>query len=179
MLRTLTGATSTSPHTASERCTGYALIVQKVIPISGRPKCTTEQRMMAVHSAEAKECVSTTLLLPKLPTWLPAGTAQPMMALHKTSQLTAISKQWQCPVCGHKWLASVGHRVGLKPGCTECYNLKRTRPKVRHCTLAACNHPLLKEWDTEANAKEGLFPDKLRLGSNKRVHGCATSVLWG
>ena len=42
--------------------------------------------------------------------------------------------------------------------------------KVRHPTLAECNHPLLQDWDTEANAKEGLFPDKLRLGSNKRVH---------
>ena len=49
-------------------------------------------RMMAVHSATAKECVSTTLLLSKLPTWLPAGTAQPMKAHHMTLQLTVISR---------------------------------------------------------------------------------------
>jgi len=79
-------------------------------------------------------------------------------------------KQWYCPVCGHKWLARINHRIGQKSGCPECCKLKRAGPKVRQPTLAECNHPLLKEWDTDANAKEGLFPDKLTLGSNKRVH---------
>ncbi len=87
---------------------------------------------------------------------------------HDFTANSNFTKQWHCPVCGHKWLASISHRVGLKSGCPACYN--RARTKVRHPTLAECNHPLLKEWDTEANAKEGLFPDKLRLGSNKRVH---------
>ena len=79
-------------------------------------------------------------------------------------------KQWHCHVCGHRWLAQIFSRVGSQAGCPECYNVKRTRPKVRQPTLAECNHPLLKDWDTEANAKEGLFPDKLTLGSSKRVH---------
>ena len=84
-------------------------------------------------------------------------------------------KQWHCPVCSHRWLARINdrtgnHRTGQKTGCPECYNLRRAWPKVRHPTLAECNHPLLKEWDNEANAKEGLFPDKLTLGSHKRVH---------
>ncbi len=79
-------------------------------------------------------------------------------------------KQWHCHVCGHKWLARISSRVVGQTGCPECYNLKRAWPKVRLPTLAECNHPLLKDWDTEANAKEGLFPDKLTLGSNKRVH---------
>ena len=90
---------------------------------------------------------------------------------HDFTAHSHFTKQWHCPVCGHKWLAQIYSRVGpKKSGCPECYNLKRARPKVRHPTLAECNHPLLKEWDTEANAKEGLFPDKLTLGSNKRVH---------
>jgi len=89
---------------------------------------------------------------------------------HDFTAASNCRKQWHCPVCGHKWLAHIHSRTRQKSGCPECYNLKRARPKVRHPTLAECNHPLLKEWDTEANAKEGLFPDKLRLGSNKRVH---------
>ena len=53
--------------------------------------------------------------------------------------------------------------------CPECYNVKRAALRARLPTLAECNHPLLKDWDTEANAKEGLFPDKLRLCSHKHV----------
>ncbi len=82
----------------------------------------------------------------------------------------SFTKQWHCPVCGHKWLASISHCVGQSSGCPMCYNLKRAEPRVRQPTLAECNHALLKEWDTEANAKEGLFPDTLTLGSNKPVH---------
>ncbi len=89
---------------------------------------------------------------------------------HDFTANSHFKKQWHCSVCSHKWLATINGRVGQKAGCPECYNLKRTTPKLRHPTLAECNHPLLKEWDTEANAEEGLFPDKLRLGSNKRVH---------
>ena len=44
--------------------------------------------MRVAHFAQAGECVTTTLLLPKLPMWLPAGTAQPMKAHHVMSQLT-------------------------------------------------------------------------------------------
>ncbi len=72
--------------------------------------------MRAAHSAQAEESVSTTLLPPKPPMWLPARTTQPMMAHRMTSQ------------------------------------------------------QIVKDWDTEANAKEGLFPDKLRLRSHTRVH---------
>jgi len=89
---------------------------------------------------------------------------------HDFTANSRFKKHWRCLVCGHKWQAIINYRVGQKTGCPECYNLKRGRSKVRHPTLAECNHPLLKEWDDEANAKEGLFPDKLRLGSNKRVH---------
>ncbi len=79
-------------------------------------------------------------------------------------------KQWHCHVCGHKWLAQILSRVAWQNGCPECYNVKRAGPRKRLPTLAECYHPLLKDWDTEANAKEGLLPDKLTLGSHKRVH---------
>ena len=89
---------------------------------------------------------------------------------HDFTAASNFKKQWHCSVCGHKWLAQISSRIAKKYGCPECRNLKRAGPKARLPTLAECNHPLLKDWDTEANAKEGLFPDKLTLGSNKRVH---------
>jgi len=89
---------------------------------------------------------------------------------HDFTAASHFKKQWHCLVCGHKWLAQINNRIGRKSGCPECRKLKRTGPKVRHATLTECNHALLKDWDSEANAKEGLFPDTLSLGSNKRVH---------
>ena len=90
---------------------------------------------------------------------------------HDFTAHSNFKKHWHCLVCGHKWQAIISSRTGgQKCGCPECFNLKRSGPKLRHPTLTECNHPLLEEWDKEANAKEGLFPDKLRLGSNKRVH---------
>ncbi|DBA92277.1 TPA: hypothetical protein ACH3X2_003706 [Trebouxia sp. C0005] len=89
---------------------------------------------------------------------------------HDFTAASHFKKQWHCPICGHKWLARINNRIGQKSGCPECDNLNRAGPKVRHATLTECNHALLKEWDSEANAKEGLFPDKLTLGSNKHVH---------
>ena len=89
---------------------------------------------------------------------------------HDFTAASHSKKHWRCLVCGHKWQAIIHARVTQKSGCPECCNLKRAGPRGRLPTLAECNHPLLKDWDTEANAKEGLFPDKLTLGSHKRVH---------
>ncbi len=89
---------------------------------------------------------------------------------HDFTANSHFKKHWHCLVCGHKWQALISSRTARQSGCPGCFNTRRAMSKVRHPTLAECNHPLLQDWDTEANAKEGLFPDKLRLGSNKRVH---------
>ena len=90
---------------------------------------------------------------------------------HDFTANSTFKKQWHCLVCGHKWLARIGSRIAKQDGCPKCARLSFSRQHpVRHPTLAGCNHPLLKDWDSEANAKEGLFPDKLTLGSSKRVH---------
>lgn len=94
---------------------------------------------------------------------------------HDFTANSNVTKQWHCLVCGHRWLAKIGNRVASQSGCRKCARLKHAvrhpaRHPARHPTLAECNHPLMKDWDSEANAKEGLFPDKLTLGSNKRVH---------
>ncbi len=90
---------------------------------------------------------------------------------HDSTANSHFKKQWHCLGCGHRWLARISSRIALQSGCPDCFKRrKHALQSLRHPTLAECNHPLLQDWDTEANAKEGLFPDKLRLGSNKRVH---------
>ena len=101
--------------------------------------------------------------------WLPPGTAQPMMAHHMTSQLTAISQSNGIAL----FVATNGwHKSAV---ALQSKPVALNVPGVRiqcgiQCVIPGCNHPLLKDWDSEANAKEGLFPDKLTLGSSKRVH---------
>jgi len=76
---------------------------------------------------------------------------------------------WLCPTCKHKWSTTISKRV-LGSGCPQCFNTRQHLKRVTHPTLAACNHPLLSEWDYEANAQEGLWPEKIRLRSHKLVH---------
>ena len=77
--------------------------------------------------------------------------------------------QWACSCCGHKWTAKISSRAANNSGCPECSFRMRT-PKTRQPTFAACKHPLLAEWDYHQNAVQGIFPDKITLGSNKKVH---------
>ncbi len=77
---------------------------------------------------------------------------------------------WMCPSCQHKWSATIDQRVSDLTGCPQCFKTRRHLKRVMHPTLAACNHPLLSEWDFEANAQQGLHPEKIRLRSNKQVH---------
>jgi len=78
--------------------------------------------------------------------------------------------QWLCPACKHKWSAMIYTRVHGSTGCLECFRNRRHLNQITHPTFVACNHPLLSDWNYEANAQEGLHPDKIRLRSNKRVH---------
>ncbi len=77
--------------------------------------------------------------------------------------------QWLCPTCKHKWSTTIQSRV-LGAGCPQCFSNRRYLNRASHPTVAACNHPLLGEWDYEANAQEGLQPEKIRLRSHKPVH---------
>ena len=78
--------------------------------------------------------------------------------------------QWLCPNCKHKWSARINMRVSGLTGCPQCFRNRRRLSKVSHFTFAACDHPLLGDWDFEANAKDGLYPEKIRLRSKKHVH---------
>ena len=77
---------------------------------------------------------------------------------------------WSCPVCQHKWTVAVATRVKQENGCPKCANARRHMKKKRHPTFAQSQHRLLAEWDYQRNAADKLFPDKVSLQSNKRVH---------
>ncbi len=83
------------------------------------------------------------------------------------------------PTCKHKWSAPSHLHVAHSSGCSQCYNVKRCSPKATHPTLAACSHPLLGEWDYEANAQDGLHPEKIWLQSHKLVHWVCHNVPGG
>ncbi len=82
--------------------------------------------------------------------------------------------KWRCSACGHSWAARienrVGHGDGDGTGCPECYNLRRSQPRMRHRALADSGHPVMKEWDYELNEQQGLDPHKITLRSNKRCN---------
>ena len=78
--------------------------------------------------------------------------------------------QWMCPTCKHKWSALIQRHVSFSSGCPQCYNARRSLSNLTRPTFAACNHPLLGHWDHEANVRDGLYPEKIRLRSHKLVH---------
>ena len=83
---------------------------------------------------------------------------------------------WICVVCGGSWEAVIRKRALRGTGCPDCYALRRGRKadgsRTSHPTLRAesGDHPLMSEWDTDANEEDGLRPDKIKLRSHKHVN---------
>ena len=75
---------------------------------------------------------------------------------------------WLCPTCNHSWQAPVETKVGKNTGCPKCS--RRSRQDTRRPTLTASNHPVMVEFDYSRNQEAGLDPDKITLGSAKKVH---------
>ncbi|KAL3149596.1 hypothetical protein ABBQ32_002366 [Trebouxia sp. C0010 RCD-2024] len=84
---------------------------------------------------------------------------------------------WRCDACGHKWRASPNARVSkLRNGCPHCVETaKAAKNPTRHPTFAECQHPLLAEWDHKRNAAQGIFPDNIKLRSNKKIFWLCTN----
>ena len=76
---------------------------------------------------------------------------------------------WRCRLCGHRWGTKVAHRTLLRSGCPQCAHEAR-RIKPRQPSISDGASHLLAEWDWEANEKCGWHPDKVNLGSAKKVH---------
>jgi len=100
-----------------------------------------------------------------------AGTASTTVAPLTTTQLAAIIEQ-----PGLSWQARIADRALEGTGCPNCYELRRGRKadgsRTNHPTLrgASGNHPLMAEWDIDANEKAGLRPEKIKLRSRIPVN---------
>ena len=77
-------------------------------------------------------------------------------------------RHWLCLTCRHSWQAHVHTRVGNNSGCPKCS--KKSSGYTRQPSLTVRNHPVMVEFDHSRNQEAGLDPDKITLGSHKKVH---------
>jgi len=80
---------------------------------------------------------------------------------------------WRCSSCGREWLASSQSRMQGGLYCEHCNKTKANRRRALERirtgkSKALTEYPLLmREWDWEENAKNGLDPTELTYGSEK------------
>ena len=77
-------------------------------------------------------------------------------------------RRWLCPTCYHSWQSQVFKKVANSSSCPKCS--KKSMGHTRQPTLTASNDPVMVEFDHSRNTKAGLDPDKITLGSAKKVH---------
>ena len=75
---------------------------------------------------------------------------------------------WLCQKCNHKWQACVHHKVHKNSGCPKCS--KKSTGYTRQPTLTASDRSVMVEFNHSRNQAAGLDPDKITLGSHKKVH---------
>ena len=82
---------------------------------------------------------------------------------------SGIKAAWRCGLCGHSWTAIVQDRTLQGTGCPQCaYEARRF--KTRQPSISDGAPHLLADWDWEANMRLGWRPDRVTLGSKKKVH---------
>ena len=81
---------------------------------------------------------------------------------------SGLRANWKCPDCRHEWQAQIANWVLKDAGCPSCScsNIQ----KFNHPTFQAAKHTLLREWDHEHNAEDGIYPHNTKLQSMKLVH---------
>ena len=72
---------------------------------------------------------------------------------------------WLCTKCGHGWQTSIVNRVKMGSGCPQCARKKRRLP-----TVASSPGSTKQYWDAQRNAEQGLDPDVVTIGSNRRAN---------
>ena len=75
---------------------------------------------------------------------------------------------WLCPTCKYSWPAQVDTKVIHNSGCPKCS--MKSKGFTRQPTLTASNHPVMVEFDHSRNQEAGLDPDKITLGSHRKLH---------
>ena len=82
---------------------------------------------------------------------------------------STIKAAWKCGLCGHRWSTHVHLRTFGGTGCPRC-GREASSNQTRQPSISSGPPYLLAEWDWEANETHGWHPDKVTLGSNKKVH---------
>jgi len=83
---------------------------------------------------------------------------------------------WNCQDCGLTWQTRIKSRALKGTGCPHCYKLRCGRKadgsRTSHPTLrgASGDHPLMADWDKDANEKAGLHPENIKLRSHIQVN---------
>ena len=125
----------------------------------GRPQCSGHK--LCKHSSLATN-------FPEVaPYWDGVQNGCTAAEVHSKSNQRA---HWKCRSCSHAWLDAPQHRVCAVRACPACNVDDDRQPNMPHPTFAACQHPLLQEWNFELNAAAGIFPPDVTLCSNKLVH---------
>ena len=73
---------------------------------------------------------------------------------------------WLCDKCGHEWQTSISNRVAKGNGCPYCVSKRQRR---RLPTVTASSSSMKQYWDSQRNAEQGLDPDSITVGSNRRA----------
>ena len=76
---------------------------------------------------------------------------------------------WGCRLCGYSWTATVKSRTLNGTGCPQCAHEARSI-RTRQPSISDGAPHLLAVWDWEANMCLGWRPDRVTLGSSKKVH---------
>ena len=74
---------------------------------------------------------------------------------------------WLCDKCGHEWQTRISTRVKLGSGCPHCAS---TRLRRRLPTVAASSSSVKQYWDSQRNAKQGLHPGEVTIGSSRKAN---------
>lgn len=72
---------------------------------------------------------------------------------------------WICKD-GHRWKATIEKRTARKQGCPYCYGRAAIPGETDIATL---NPEVMKYWDYEKNAAEGIVPEDVKPHSDKKV----------
>ena len=86
---------------------------------------------------------------------------------------SGVRAHWKCNACLHAWQAGVMQKAREKTGCPKCARTNAGRKadgtRQKHPTFATAKHVLLEQWDHDKNSKDGYFPDRITLRSNKPI----------
>ena len=170
MRLTLTWAASSLRPRATGRPGGGAACARPGSRTSGKQRSRIAQMVPAVPTRLAEQSAPAMTLPTPTKRWQQSGTGRPMGERHQRLwQQTATAKQpGGVRLCGHRWTAAVKGRT-RGDGCPQCAREAR-RIQTRQPSISDGAPHLLAEWDYDANETHGWHPDKVTLGSAKKVH---------